>query len=261
MPLARLNHALLHYRLEGPSDAPVLLLSNSLGTDLRMWDAQMATLTTRFRVLRYDTRGHGRSIGGVGPYTLDDLGGDVLELLDHLHLTRVHVCGVSLGGMTALWLALHARHRVLSIMPCNTAARIGTAVGWDERIHQVMEHGLESIAEATMSRWFTEGFRRNHAEQVERTRKMLCATNRTAYSWCCAALRQADLRGQIHSIDLPVLVISGTEDPVTPPADGFFLHKTIPGSAYLELNAAHLSNMEAAQSFSEAAGDFFTHSH
>lgn len=251
MAIVCLKHASLHYELEGPEDAPVVVLSNSLGTDLTMWRSQIDGLTRQFRVLRYDTRGHGSSSAPAGPYSLAQLGDDVLELLHHLGVERFHVCGVSLGGMTALWLAIHAPQRVLSLMPCNTAARIGSESTWSARIEQVEAHGLASIADATMERWFTPMFRENQAAQVEATRQILARSDAQGYVACCAALRDANLTAAIQSIVAPTLVICGTHDPVTPPCDGRFLQETIAGAANCELDAAHLSNIEQAGAFLE----------
>ena len=258
MPIANLQNAKLHYKLEGPDRAPVIVLSNSLGTDLEMWNGQVPELSKYLRVLRYDTRGHGSSKADGDAWSLAHLGLDVLELLNYLGIDRFHVCGISLGGMTALWLAIHAPQRVLSLMPCNTAARIGNEATWNARIKQVQEHGLASIADATMERWFTASFRDRASAQVEATRQMLLRTDASAYLACCAALRDADLTGAISSISAPTLVISATSDPVTPPSDGRLLQERIPGAVYREINAAHLSNIEDPASFLAATLQFVT---
>ena len=256
MPIASLKNTSLHYELEGPEGAPVVVLSNSLGTELSLWEPQVAELTRYYRVLRYDTRGHGGSRSPAPAYSLGDLGGDVLDLLNLLEIEKFHVCGVSLGGITALWLAIHAPQRVLSLMPCNTAARIGSVSSWNARIEQVTEHGLASIADATMERWFTDSFRRSDPVRVEAARRMLLHTDGQGYIACCAALRDADLRDAITSIAAPALVISGTHDPVTPPSDGHYLQDAIPSSRYCELNAAHISNVEEREAFLQAMIEF-----
>jgi len=256
VPIASLKNASLHYELDGPEGAPVVVLSNSLGTELSLWEPQVTALTRHFRVLRYDTRGHGSSRSQGSSYSLDDLGGDVLALLNLLEIERFHVCGVSLGGITALWLAIHAPQRVLSLMPCNTAARIGSESSWQARIEQVTERGLASIADATMERWFTESFRRSDPARVETARRMLLHTDAQGYIACCAALRDADLRDAIASIAAPALVISGTHDPVTPPSDGHYLQGAIPSARYCELNAAHISNVEQSEAFLQTMLEF-----
>ena len=252
MPIASLNSASLHYELAGPEGAPVVVLSNSLGTELNLWEPQIAGLTRHYRVLRYDTRGHGSSKSSGSAYSLDDLGGDVLNLLNFLKIEQFHVCGISLGGITALWLAINAPQRVLSLMPCNTAARIGSERSWEARIEQVTQHGLASIADATMERWFTEPFRRSDPLRVKSTRRMLLGTDAQGYIACCEALRYADLRHTVAMIASPALVISGTHDPVTPPSDGLYLQDEISSARYCELNAAHLSNIEQSAAFLQA---------
>jgi 3-oxoadipate enol-lactonase len=256
VPIASLKDTSLHYELEGPEGATVVVLSNSLGTELSLWEPQVAALTRYYRVLRYDTRGHGGSRAPGIAYSLDDLGGDVLDLLNLLEIEKFHVCGVSLGGITALWLAIHAPQRVLSLMPCNTAARIGSVSSWNVRIEQVTEHGLASIADATMERWFTESFRRSDPARVEAARRMLLHTDAQGYIACCAALRYADLRDAVASIASPALVVSGTHDPVTPPSDGQYLQGAIPSARYCELNAAHISNVEQSEAFLQTMLEF-----
>ena len=257
MPIAPLRNAYLHYAVDGPERAPAIVLSNSLGADFHMWDAQVAALRQNFRVVRYDTRGHGGSTGRPEEYTLANLGGDVVELLDYLNIDRAHICGISLGGMTAMWLAINSPERVNRIMPCNTAARIGKVEGWNHRIAQVREFGMISLADATMERWFTAPFRAKAKAQVEAARQTLIRTHAPGYIDCCAALRDADLRDSIASITAPTLVMSGSADPVTPPSDGHYLQQHIPGAKYLELKAAHLSNVELPEAFSSAIVSFF----
>ena len=249
MPMAHLQDVSLHYELSGPAAAPVLVLSNSLGADFGLWDAQTSTLSQHFRVLRYDTRGHGGSSAPPGPYTLGTLGRDVLRLLDLLQIGTASVCGISLGGLTALWLAIHAPERIRSIVAANTAARIGTHDGWQQRIGQVLEQGIGSLVAATLPRWFTAAFLRSHAERIATVVGMFAGTSAEGYAACCAAIGDADLTAQIASIRLPVLVIAGLHDPVTPPSDAHLLEATIPGARLVALNAAHLSNVEAAVDF------------
>ena len=256
MPIAPVRNAYLHYAVDGPVRGPAVVLSNSLGTDFHLWDAIIARLATHFRVVRYDTRGHGGSTGKPEDYTIDELGRDVVELLNFLNIDRAHVCGISLGGMTAMWLAINARDRVNRIMPCNTAARLGTVDGWNSRIETVKAGGMASIADATMERWFSPAFRARNKAQVAITRQIFLQTHAPGYVSCCAALRDADLRGQVGSITAPTLVISGACDPVTPPSDGLWLKENIPDAHYLELKAAHLSNVEQPDAFLSAMLSF-----
>jgi 3-oxoadipate enol-lactonase len=256
MPIAKLRGASIHYELDGPADAPVVVLSNSLGTTLSMWDRQVSALVTSFRVLRYDTRGHGESSTPAGSYTLHDLGSDVIELLDLLQIDRGHMCGISLGGMTALWLGIYRPDRVVRIVAANTAAKIGSEASWNERIQTILAQGMESIADATMERWFTAVFRARDPELVRHLRAALCATNVRGYASCCSALRDADLREEVASIAKSVLVIAGSHDVATLPSEGRYLERMIVGSHFQELNAAHLSNIEDAAGFTEFVSNY-----
>jgi 3-oxoadipate enol-lactonase len=245
-------------RVEGPPDAPVLVLSNSLGTDLSMWDAQMPALTARFRVLRYDTRGHGASAVTPGPYTIGELGRDVLRLLDALKIRRAHVCGLSMGGMTGMWLGVHASDRIGRMVLANTAPKIGTPEMWNQRIDNVRKGGMEAVVDTVLERWFTAGFRARAPEAVARMRAMLTATPAEGYSACCAAVRDMDQRDAIAGIRHPTLVIAGTHDAVTPPAEGRATAERIRGARYVELDAAHISNIEAADHFTAELVGFLT---
>jgi 3-oxoadipate enol-lactonase len=246
----------LHYVLAGPADAPLLVLSNSLGSDLSMWDPQMAALDRRFRVLRYDARGHGRSSVPAGPYTLPQLATDVLRLLDHLRVDRAHFCGLSVGGLVGMWVAAHAKGRVDRLALCNTAARIGTLESWGARMDAARSRSLPGIAEAVLERWFTPGFREREPAAVARARAMLEGTPLEGYLGCCAAIRDADAGGDLAAISAPTLVISGSNDAATTPAQGRALAEAIAGARSVELAAAHLSNIEAAAAFTAALTDF-----
>jgi 3-oxoadipate enol-lactonase len=249
MPLLELNDARIHYQLSGPSAAPVLVFSNSLGTDLTMWDSQAAVLSRDFRVLRYDTRGHGLSSVTPGPYTMNQLADDVVGLLTKLELERVHFCGLSIGGLTGMSLALRFPQRLIKVILSNTAAKIGSSDAWNARIDTVRKGGMQSVVPGILERWYTTEFRSASPEAVESTRRMLLNTPVEGYAGCSAALRDADLRNEIAGIRLPVLIIAGASDPATTPADGRVLAETISGSRYVELQAAHLSNIEASDAF------------
>ena len=256
MPIFEVDGAGMHYREDGQADTPVLVLSNSLGTDLTMWEPQVADFSRRFRVVRYDTRGHGASAVTPGPYTIEQLGRDALGLLDGLGISRAHFCGLSMGGMIGMWLAVHAPERLDRLVLCNTAALLGPREMWDARIAAVESGGMAAIAPAGLARWFTEpALRRPHA-MVEAMRRVLLATSPEGYSACCAAIRDMDQRDAIAAVRAPTLVITGTRDVATPPADGQFLAQRIPGAHYVELDAAHLSNIEAADQFSDAVLSF-----
>jgi 3-oxoadipate enol-lactonase len=257
MPFAQFGDLRTHYELRG-SARPVLVFSNSLGTDFSMWDPQMAQLTRHFRVLRYETRGHGQSTVTAGDYTIDQLGRDVLDLLDTLHLERVHFCGLSLGGIIGIWLGLNAPHRFDRLVLCNTAARIGSAETWNRRIASVRKEGMKRVATAVIERWFTPEFRSAFSERVAKAQAMLETAPPAGYAACCAAIRDMDLRETVSQIKTPTLIIYGAQDPVTPPADAEFLNERIGGSVKLELNAAHLSNVEQPDAFTAAVSSFLT---
>jgi len=246
----------LRYRMDGAADAPVLVLSNSLGTNLSLWEPQMAELTRGFRVLRYDTRGHGDSSVTPGPYSIERLGRDVVALFDRLAIDHAHFCGLSLGGMTGMWLAIHAPTRVTRLALCNTAAHMAPADLWNGRIEQVRGGGMAAIVESVLARWFTPAFLARSPHIAASVRQMVMTTPADGYIACCAAIRDMDQREAIAGISAPTLVIAGTHDPATPPADGRFIADRIEGARYVELPAAHLSNIEAARDFTAALLDF-----
>lgn len=259
MGFLQLGDGELHYQLEGPVDAPVLVLSNSLGTDLHMWDTQMPVFTQHFRVLRYDTRGHGQSLVTPGDYSIEELGRDVLALLDGLSIQQAHFCGLSMGGLIGQWLGIHANDRLRKLVVCNTAAKVGSPEIWGPRIEQVQRDGkaaMVGLGEASIARWFTVEFAAAHPEQAQRIADMLAATSPQGYASCCAAVRDADFRTQLAAISAPTLVISGTQDTVTPPAGGRYLHEHISGSQFEEVHAAHLSNVEADVVFTSHVREF-----
>jgi 3-oxoadipate enol-lactonase len=239
----------LEYELAGSIAAPPLVLSNSLGTDRGLWDTQFGAFAERFRVLRYDTRGHGASDAPEGEYTLGRLGRDVLSLMDHAGMPGAHVCGVSIGGITALWLGVHAPDRVRRLVLANTAARIGTEASWEERMSTVRAGGVASLADATMGRWFTAAFRAAQPQTVARIRATFVGTSAAGYLGCCAALRDADLRADAGKVRAPSLVIAGAHDPATPPELARAMAATIPGSVMAQFDSAHLSNVECATEF------------
>lgn len=256
MPFISHDGVDIHYRIDGPTDAPVLLFSNSLGTSLAMWDAQAAAFSARYRVLRYDTRGHGASSVPPGPYSIAELGGDVIALLDQIGIARAHVCGLSMGGITAMWLAIHHPQRVDRLVLANTAATIGPADGWTARAAAVERDGVAPIASAVVARWLTPAYAQANPAHVARLEAMLSATPRDGYAANCLAVRDNDLRAQVVAIGAPTLVISGTGDLPTPPADGRFLAAQIAHARFAELPAAHLSNQELPDQFSRLLMDF-----
>ena len=256
MPFAQLEDARIHYDVAGPLGAPALVFSNSLGATLSMWDPQMPAFEKQFRVLRYDTRGHGQSSVTPGPYTIERLGHDVLALLDTLKLDRVYFCGLSMGGQTGMWLALNAADRFHKLVLCNTAAKIGTPEVWNTRIEGVRKGGMKSISSAVMERWFSADYRTKSPDVIASTKLMLEGANPDGYVANCAAIRDFDARESIAAIHVPTLVIAGTHDAATTPADGRYLAGHIAGARYVELNAAHLSNIENRDRFSTELSAF-----
>jgi 3-oxoadipate enol-lactonase len=252
MPFAETGEVRLNYRFDGPEKAPVILLSNSLGTNLSMWDPQATVLCETFGVLRYDTRGHGLSSVTPGSYTIEQLGRDVIALLDALKIESAHFCGLSMGGMIGMWLGVNAANRVKGLVLCNTAARIGAAETWNARIKDVKERGMAAIATTVVLRWFSENFVKKSPEVVEAMRQMLLQAPPEGYAACCTAIRDMDQSNDLPRIKNRTLVIAGVQDPVIPVADARMVADRIPGANYLELQAAHLSNVEAAPQFTEA---------
>lgn len=259
MGFVQLADGELNYQLDGPQDAPVLVLSNSLGTDLHMWDLQIPAFAEHFRVLRFDTRGHGRSLVTPGPYSIEQLGQDVLALLDALHIERAHFCGLSMGGLIGQWLGINAGERLRKLVVCNTAAKIGDPSVWNPRIETVLRDGpaaMVALRDASIARWFTPDFAEANPQQAKRITDMLAATSPQGYAANCAAVRDADFREQLSSIKVPTLVICGTEDAVTPPAGGHFIQANVQGAEYAEFYAAHLSNVQAGAVFSDRVLEF-----
>ncbi len=258
MPFAKAGDLRVRYLFAGAAGAPVLALSNSLGADLSMWEPQTLELKKRFRVLQYDTRGHGGTSVTDGPYTIEQLAGDVLRLLDALGIGRAHFCGLSMGGQIGMWLGANAPERIEKLVLCNTGARIGSVAGWNARIKSVQDLGMKGIAAAVTERWFTAGFRERSPGLVATAQAMLEKTPPEGYAACCAAIRDSDQGAGLGGIRAPTLVIAGRHDPATPPADGRALAEAIAGARYLELEAAHLSTREAAPQFTAELLAFLT---
>jgi len=255
VPVVHLADGDLNYQLTGPAGAPVLVLYNSLGTDLQMWDTQMPALAEHFQVLRFDTRGHGKSLVTEGFYSIEQLGGDVLTLLDALDIKQAHFCGLSMGGLIGQWLGINASERLHKLVLCNTAAKIASDEVWNGRIDTVLQGGqqaMRDLRDASIARWFTPEFAAAQAEQANRITAMLAATSAQGYAANCAAVRDADFREQLGAIKAPTLVVCGTADAVTTPEHGRFMQQHITGAQLVELPAAHLSNVEAGEAFTQA---------
>ncbi len=256
MPFAKLPDAQIFYEWSGPGNAPVLIFSNSLGTTHRMWDPQVTTFTKQFRLLRYDTRGHGQSSAAPGPYTIEQLSWDVVRLLDALQLDRVYFCGLSMGGMTGMFLGANAPNRFHKMVLCNTAAKIGTLESWNARIDAVHKGGMHAVAGGVLERWLTPSYRAAHPAETATVLRMLEEANPEGYVSNCAAVRDMDQRETLENVRVPTLVLAGTHDTSTPAAEGQFVAKQIPGASYVEVNSAHLSNLEAQDDFNNHVAHF-----
>ncbi|MEV5600879.1 alpha/beta fold hydrolase [Streptomyces sp. NPDC052299] len=247
------------YRFDGDAGKPVLLLSNSIGTDLHMWDGQVPALTEHFRLLRYDARGHGASDVPAGPYSLDRLGRDVVELLDALGLLRVHVLGLSLGGIVAQWLGIHVPERVDRLVLSNTAAHLGPASQWDRPIAELLEApDMRATADMFLGNWFPDRMLKGDDEVVEGFRRTLLATRREGVAGSWAAVRDSDLRRTAALISRPTLVIAGEHDTVTSADHGKELAAIIPGVRFTVLPTVHMANVERQAEFLDTVVPFLT---
>lgn len=247
--LTTLDGCLLSYTEHGAQSLPPLILSNSLGATQSMWDGQIAAFSQHFRTISYDTRGHGSSAAPAGAYSLDRLGRDVLDLLDHLKIERAHFCGVSLGGMTGQWLASHAPTRISRLVLAHTSAHMPPASAWQDRIDTVSSRGMSAIAEAVACRWVTSRFRDERPEEFARLISEISEVDPMGYIGCCAAIRDMDLRPVLANIRTDCRIIAGLEDFATPLEHAQYLGDHIAGSDIVQTNGAHVSNIECAAEF------------
>jgi 3-oxoadipate enol-lactonase len=256
MPIVNADGCAIYVEVDGPERAPVLMLSNSLGTTLHMWDLQVAPFTRHFRLVRYDRRGHGRSGVPKGSYTMERLGGDVLAVLDALGIERVNWCGLSMGGMVGQWLGAKAPERIERLVLTNTSSYFADKTMWNERLKLVREKGVAAFAAANMERWFTKGFRERSPKLVAWMREMFAATPLEGYLACAEAVRDMDQRELLPKIKAPTLVIAGQHDPATPPQANEYIKDHIPGARFAMLDAAHISNVEQAEAYTNAVVEF-----
>jgi 3-oxoadipate enol-lactonase len=245
------------YRIDGPNDAPAIVFINSLGTDHRLWDAHADALVRDYRIVRFDFCGHGASEPPRGPVSIASFGDDVLALLDHLTIDHAHLCGCSLGGMIALWMAAERPARVARVVLANTGARIGTVEGWNARIDTVRREGMAGVVELVIGRFFGAEFRSRDPEAVARIAAMLGAVDPRGYIAGCTALRDADLRAITKKVRAPTLVIAGSLDAATPRSMAEQLQAAIGGSRLVIIaDAAHLTNIEKSDEFNAVLVDF-----
>ena len=255
------NGISINYQLDGPEDAPVLVFSNSLATSLAMWNEQVDRLNDRFRILRYDNRGHGATPvpDMEGSYTIKMLGEDVLGLLDALEIEKVSFCGLSKGGMVGQWLGINASDRLNRLVLSNTASYFPNKGMWRERISMATVDGIPAIAEASIGRWFTPGYlaRDDTRATIDFVRNFILETTRHGYLASSIAIRDMDFRKELGQIDVPTMVIIGEKDPATIPEYGEVVAAGIPGAKiFVVPDAAHLSNIEQPDVFTEALVDF-----
>jgi len=252
MPEIDADGCAIHFELEGPQGAPVLMLSNSLGTTLHMWDAQVKPFTQQFRLLRYDRRGHGRSGVPPGPYSMERFGRDVLAILDAAKVRKVNWCGLSMGGMVGQWLGANAPERIERLVLSNTSSYFADKSGWNERLKFIRERGLAAFADTNMERWFTKGFRERQPKSIASMKEMFAATPLPGYLACAEAVRDMDQRELLGKITRPTLVIAGKHDPATPVEANEYIKRHVPGAQMLVLDAAHIANVEQPDAYSDA---------
>jgi 3-oxoadipate enol-lactonase len=232
------------HRIDGRDDAPPLFLSNSLGSTSEMWDPQIPALSERFRVIRYEIRGHDGAPAPDGSYSIAELGGDALALMDRLGVDRARFAGLSLGGMTGMWLGVNAPERIDRLVLMCTSAMLSRDHDWPLRARTVREQGTGAVAEAVVERWFTPAFRDANPDLVAHMRAMVADTPPAGYAGCCDAIGAMDLLEEIAAIRAPTLVIAGAEDPATPPRHAERIAERIPGARLEIVSAAHLANYE-----------------
>ena len=258
MPMIDADGCLLNVSVEGRDGGPTVMLSNSLGTTMQMWEPQMRALTQLFRVIRYDRRGHGKSNVPPGPYSIARFGRDVIAILDDLNIDKVHWCGLSMGGMVGQWLGANAPERLGKIVLANTTCHYPDPTNWHNRIKAVKEGGIATVADTIIAGWLTADFREREPQIAERLKAMLCATPVEGYLASCEALSTLDLRELLPTIKSPTLVIAGRHDMSTPIAAGELIRSNIPGASLTILDAAHLSNIEQPHAFTDAVVGFLT---
>ena len=245
----------LSIQVDGSENLPVIILSNSLGTDKGMWDPQAAYFKDKYKVVRYDTRGHGKS-DVIDDTTLANLGEDVIDIMDALNIEKAHFCGISMGGITALWLGLNAAHRFNSITVANSAAKIGQVDAWISRADAVEQNGLADLVKTTHSRWFSEKFDYQHNALAQQTIQSLATTQAKGYANACRALAYADVRHELPQLKIPTLIICGSKDPVTTVEDGELIKEHVLKGEIAILAASHLSNIECPDEFSQVLERF-----
>jgi 3-oxoadipate enol-lactonase len=256
MPVIQSDGCAINVQVEGPEGAPVLMLSNSLGTNMSMWEPQAPAFAQHFRLVRFDRRGHGKSGVPKGPYTMEMLGRDAVAVMDGLGLKTVSWCGLSMGGMEGQWLGANAANRIDKLILSNTSSYYPDKTAWDDRIKIVREKGLGALVGPNMERWFTKEFRERAPDKLEWMSKMFLATDAEGFLGCGMAVRDMDHRALLPKIKAPTLVIIGRHDPATTPEAGEYIRSNIPGATVAMLDAAHISNVEQPQAYTDTVLGF-----
>jgi len=256
MPMIDADGCLLNVSVEGRDGGPTVMLSNSLGSTMQMWEPQMKAFTQLFRVVRYDRRGHGKSQVPPGPYSMERFGRDVLAILDDLNIDKVHWCGLSMGGMVGQWLGANAPNRIDRLILSNTSCYFPDKSAWEGRLKLVREKGLEGIVDANMERWFTKDFRDRAPQAMTRMHDMFVATKVDGYCGCGEAIRDMDHRPLLGKISAPTLVIAGKHDPATPLEGNEFIRAHIPSAKIAVLEAAHIANIEQPKVYADTVLGF-----
>lgn len=258
MPMIDADGCPIRVEVEGPDGAPALMLSNSLGTDLSMWNPQAKAFAEKFRLIRYDRRGHGRSGAPKGPYSMERLGRDALAVLDALKIEKTHWCGLSMGGMVGQWLGANAPQRMGRMILSNTACYYADKDIWNGRVKLLREKGLPAVVGGTMERWFTPGFRARAPQTIASMSEILLKTPLEGYIGCCEAIAAMDHREMLAKIKAPVLIIAGKVDPATTVEHAEFIRDRVAGSKLTVLDAAHISNVEQPDIYTKTVLDFLT---
>jgi 3-oxoadipate enol-lactonase len=258
---ARIKDVVIQYELEGPEDAPCVTMSHSLASNLELWDLQLPVLRDAYRILRFDTRGHGGSSAPRGPYSMEMLAADVIALLDHLAIRRSHFVGISMGGMIGQVLACKHRDRVEKLVLSNTTSRVPTemAPNWEERIRAAEAEGMNALAQQTLERWLSEEFRRSRPDVTAKIRNMILQTPVPGFAGCCRAISNFDVSRELSKVAVPTLIIAGEKDEGTPVSAAKAIHEQIDGSElYVVPGALHLTNVETADLFNKKLVEFLS---
>jgi 3-oxoadipate enol-lactonase len=251
------NQIKIAYQIDGPEQGPAVIMSNSLMSSLEMWDQTISALTDRYRVVRYDTRGHGQSQVTDGPYSIALLAEDLVALMDALNINQAHLVGLSMGGMICQYIGANYPERALSLSLCDTASEMPPRSMWEERFAIAKSQGIAGLVDGTIKRWFLGDFINRATEQINTVRKMILATPVDGYLGCASAVRDMAQSTMLLKIKAPTMVLVGKQDPACTVDQATVLHRLIPHSSLVVIDqAAHLSNIEQPKAFNHALRGF-----